>query len=76
MTGQTWKAHRGPADIIGHCEMRIFRKEKKKNSADKDTDLMRGAKLRHCAVEHVEVVEEIDGLERRSPCWRRLARQA
>jgi len=25
------------------------------------TDLLRSAKLRHCAVEHVKVVEEIDG---------------
>jgi hypothetical protein len=26
-----------------------------------ETDLLRGAKFRHCAVEHVKVVEEIDG---------------
>jgi hypothetical protein len=27
------------------------------------TDLLRSAKFRHCAVEHVKVVEEIDGQE-------------
>jgi hypothetical protein len=26
-----------------------------------ETDLLRGAEFRHCAVEHVKVVEEIDG---------------
>jgi hypothetical protein len=31
------------------------------------TDLLRGAKLRHRAVEHVEVVEEIDGWEDGDP---------
>ena len=56
----SWGSHRGPADMIGHCEMQPFRKRTRAEKIGK-TDLLRGTKLRYRAVEHVEVVEEIDG---------------
>jgi len=46
--------------MIGHCEMQPFRERTRAEKMGK-TDILRGTKLRHRAVEHVEVVEEIDG---------------
>jgi hypothetical protein len=57
-TEQPGEAHRGPADIIGHYDGCHPWHE---NGEDATANLLRGAKFCHCAVEHVEVVEEIDG---------------
>ena len=46
--------------MIGHCDARPFRKRTRAEKKGK-TDLLRGTKFCHCAVEHVEMVEEVDG---------------
>jgi hypothetical protein len=46
--------------MIGHCEMQRFRERTGAEKTER-TDLLRSTELRHCPVEHVEVVEEIDG---------------